>query len=103
MENVITFVVINIATSAIIGIICLVFLFFVISNITQNYYQFDGFWKKFGMLVMFMLFITLIWYGIQIAPVLNLSADGASVVCILAFVYLLISCKVTDNEIVDIL
>lgn len=102
MEKMISFVIMNVATSAILGVFCLIFLYFVISNITNKYYRYD-FWEKFGMLFMFLLFVGSIWYCIQLAPVLNLSIDGACVVFILALVYLLISCKVTDNEFWDFL
>lgn len=103
MEKVISFVIMNVATSAVLGIFCLIFLYFVISNITDYYYAYNGFWRKYGMLVMWLLFVSSVLFGIQITPMLSLSIEGSIVVCILSFVYLLISCKATDNEIWELL
>ena len=102
MEKIISFVIINSITSAILGIICIIFLYFVVSNIVKKYYKYDGFWEKFGMFFMFVLFVILTWCGIQMAPVLELSIDGNCIVCILAVIYLLVSCKLTKYDIWDL-
>lgn len=107
MEKIVYFVIMNPATSAVLGIIGLIFLFFVINNLRgQNYSPYSSsvsFWRRFGMLVLFIPFVLAIGYGIQLAPALNLSTDGASIICTLAFLYFLISCRSTDNDISDIL
>lgn len=112
MEKFIAFAIMNAATSAILCIICFIFLFFVIHNLRgQNYslyyspyYSGGGsFWRRFGMTIMFIPFVAAIWYGIQVAPDLNLTNDGASIICTLAVAYFLTSCKVTNNEIWDLL